>query len=219
MNDISELKPCPFCGSENVSESTGDMGGKPWKYIECIDCSAMAELKMWNQRAGLRTGSVTSDAVISASASDPKASSVLSELRKLEAQATPGPWNIGHRENRVAKGKQTAIADCIFTSSKAKYAWNVSAEECIRNASLIASLRNTALPLLTRQEEALRVASKAIVRVPICKLGDPGEKNFMTCKGCGAIGSESCNPDCWCLELETALASISAILDTTQDGK
>lgn len=46
-----ELLPCPFCGSDNVSEAEGTTGdGKPWYYIECLDCSACAEPEHWNRR-------------------------------------------------------------------------------------------------------------------------------------------------------------------------
>lgn len=38
MND--DLKPCPFCGgrAEHSIGKTGD--GKPWHYVECVDCGA-----------------------------------------------------------------------------------------------------------------------------------------------------------------------------------
>lgn len=49
---MSELKPCPFCGSENVSQSRGQKGdGSPWFYIECEDCAAVADsAEAWNRR-------------------------------------------------------------------------------------------------------------------------------------------------------------------------
>ena len=35
-----DLKPCPFCGgkAEHSIGKTGD--GKPWHYVECVDCGA-----------------------------------------------------------------------------------------------------------------------------------------------------------------------------------
>jgi len=48
-----ELKPCPFCGGE-ASRSTGENGdGTPWKYVECLDCAAMAEEQEWQNRTGV----------------------------------------------------------------------------------------------------------------------------------------------------------------------
>ena len=36
----NDLKPCPFCGgkAEHSIGKTGD--GKPWHYVECVDCGA-----------------------------------------------------------------------------------------------------------------------------------------------------------------------------------
>ena len=52
---MNELKPCPFCGSEDVS--CGRL--EDIYYVECWDCSASVEtysgiddaLKKWNRRA------------------------------------------------------------------------------------------------------------------------------------------------------------------------
>ena len=46
---MSELKSCPFCGGE-ACEAIGEQNGKPWPYIECIDCAAMGEPEIWNKR-------------------------------------------------------------------------------------------------------------------------------------------------------------------------
>jgi hypothetical protein len=46
------LKPCPFCGSDEVSKSEGSHAdGSPWFYIECHTCAACAEPDIWNTRA------------------------------------------------------------------------------------------------------------------------------------------------------------------------
>ena len=35
------LKPCPFCGGQ-AENSTGQISdGKPWHYVECVDCGAI----------------------------------------------------------------------------------------------------------------------------------------------------------------------------------
>lgn len=55
MNEI-ELKPCPFCGSDDV---TWFYGLEDEHYVECLDCSAKAEsysgledaIAGWNARA------------------------------------------------------------------------------------------------------------------------------------------------------------------------
>ncbi len=45
-----DLKCCPFCGGE-ADVSQGEQGGLPYYYIECFDCSAMADSVMqWNKR-------------------------------------------------------------------------------------------------------------------------------------------------------------------------
>lgn len=48
----SNLLPCPFCGSNEVSSSLGTKGdGTPWPYIECHNCAGCAEPAWWNHRA------------------------------------------------------------------------------------------------------------------------------------------------------------------------
>lgn len=55
MNEEGYL-PCPFCGSDHVSLSTGEKAdGEPWYYIECESCTATAEPEKWNERALLAT--------------------------------------------------------------------------------------------------------------------------------------------------------------------
>jgi len=54
-----ELKPCPFCGGEDVEivEHCGEFG---WSYtVECLDCDCNAKqleksyaVAAWNRRAG-----------------------------------------------------------------------------------------------------------------------------------------------------------------------
>ena len=52
MSTPNALLPCPFCGSNDVSKSTGSTADeKPWHYIECSNCAACAELEFWNTRA------------------------------------------------------------------------------------------------------------------------------------------------------------------------
>lgn len=49
--EFDMLLACPFCGSDHVSESTGQHGdGTPFKYIECEECESMASTEMWNKR-------------------------------------------------------------------------------------------------------------------------------------------------------------------------
>jgi transcription elongation factor Elf1 len=52
MSTERELLDCPFCGSDDVSQSMGEKGdGTPWPYVECGACAACAEPDMWNRRA------------------------------------------------------------------------------------------------------------------------------------------------------------------------
>jgi formate dehydrogenase maturation protein FdhE len=47
-----QLKPCPFCGSDDVCRSVGEKGdGSPYRYVECVNCAATAEPEFWDQRA------------------------------------------------------------------------------------------------------------------------------------------------------------------------
>lgn len=51
MTAKPELKPCPFCGSLEISRSVGKMGdGSQWNYIECDECGSSAEPDIWNRR-------------------------------------------------------------------------------------------------------------------------------------------------------------------------
>lgn len=48
----NDLLPCPFCGSAEVSQSTGARrDGSSWHYVECEDCGANTEPDVWNHRA------------------------------------------------------------------------------------------------------------------------------------------------------------------------
>lgn len=136
--------------------------------------------------------------VIPASASDPKASSVLAELRKLEAQATPGLWQISKIATGIDDEDGIVVADT--------YSVRVKAEQ---DAALIVALRNTALPLLTQQEEAMRVAQETLVT-----LTDIGMHRTFSCARLGTF-----EPECHRCVSAKALTEISAILDTTQEGK
>ncbi|MEA1888481.1 MAG: Lar family restriction alleviation protein [Pseudomonadota bacterium] len=40
---MSELKPCPFCKSQDTIETSNGQ-------IHCHECNASASLEMWNQR-------------------------------------------------------------------------------------------------------------------------------------------------------------------------
>jgi len=61
-----EFKPCPFCGGRAEHSIGKTSGGKPWHYVECVDCGATAPVppyadhniavierlaKAWNTRA------------------------------------------------------------------------------------------------------------------------------------------------------------------------
>ena len=51
-----ELKPCPFCGSENVKAFTDDIQALSW--VECLSCHGMMmnngtdkeNIEAWNRR-------------------------------------------------------------------------------------------------------------------------------------------------------------------------
>jgi hypothetical protein len=52
--EAGDLAPCPFCGG-NASHSVGSHGdGTPWPYVECENCAAFAEPKIWNMRKAER---------------------------------------------------------------------------------------------------------------------------------------------------------------------
>ena len=49
---MTELKPCPFCGSKNVADMNG--------WVQCLNCNAtgpdnfdhLRAIEAWNRRAG-----------------------------------------------------------------------------------------------------------------------------------------------------------------------
>lgn len=59
MNDIPELKPCPFCGSTDIHQVLIGLGHEDEGYQECEGCGASgpvkmgvaAQVKAWNRRA------------------------------------------------------------------------------------------------------------------------------------------------------------------------
>ena len=74
---------------------------------------------------------------------------------ELDAKATPGPWEIGHRPNLVKKeGVRGNVASCAFTHSHSLFKNLPSGDESCRNADFIAASR-TITPRLAR---ALKVA-------------------------------------------------------------
>jgi Lar family restriction alleviation protein len=69
MSTETTLRPCPFCGSTQVSVSTCRRGNAQERYVECEACEAMAgswpigeasferaselAVRKWNRRSGL----------------------------------------------------------------------------------------------------------------------------------------------------------------------
>ena len=49
-----QLKPCPFCGCDQLREVNAlicnDDGEYEQLMIECMDCDAQASVEYWNQR-------------------------------------------------------------------------------------------------------------------------------------------------------------------------
>ena len=39
-----KLKPCPFCGCENIDHNTSE------GYAFCVDCGVMVDIDLWNTR-------------------------------------------------------------------------------------------------------------------------------------------------------------------------
>lgn len=83
----------------------------------------------------------------------------LAEVAQRAANATPGPWKIGHRANRVdADTHPSAIADCLFTHSDSTSRWLPTAEECQSNAAFIAAARSDVpklLLIIAHQQETI----------------------------------------------------------------
>ena len=50
---MSDLKPCPFCGSSNltIDQCWVDRGDEEISLIECVDCYGSAPRKIWNNRS------------------------------------------------------------------------------------------------------------------------------------------------------------------------
>jgi len=42
-----EFKPCPFCGGRAEHSIGKTSGGKPWHYVECVDCGATVPVPPW----------------------------------------------------------------------------------------------------------------------------------------------------------------------------
>ena len=49
-----QLKPCPFCGSENVYEKIPDSTGCLPNYVKCYTCGAYTTVGIWNKRKNIR---------------------------------------------------------------------------------------------------------------------------------------------------------------------
>lgn len=50
--NMEELKACPFCGGDASEETamTANVGGKPFRYIICTECSGQSDFHDWNTR-------------------------------------------------------------------------------------------------------------------------------------------------------------------------
>lgn len=59
---MTALLPCPHCGGE-ACEALGMCRDKPWKYAECTQCGALAELNYWNRRAPVCVDDVMAERV------------------------------------------------------------------------------------------------------------------------------------------------------------
>jgi len=44
---MTKFKPCPFCGGRAEHSIGKTSGGKPWHYVECVDCGATAPVPPW----------------------------------------------------------------------------------------------------------------------------------------------------------------------------
>ena len=49
-----KIKPCPFCGSENVYEKIPDSTGCLPNYVKCYTCGAYTTVGIWNKRKNIR---------------------------------------------------------------------------------------------------------------------------------------------------------------------
>ena len=47
----SELKPCPLCQSDNVSQGATLEQSKQHGFVRCFDCGCSAPIAAWNARA------------------------------------------------------------------------------------------------------------------------------------------------------------------------
>ena len=48
---MTELKPCPFCGSKARKQIEGEPGSEN-EWIQCTSCMACANTDVWNHRKG-----------------------------------------------------------------------------------------------------------------------------------------------------------------------
>lgn len=56
---MSNLKPCPFCGSDNAKHFGYDAAGEPEHFVQCLECSTTgpyaedetSAVEHWNRRA------------------------------------------------------------------------------------------------------------------------------------------------------------------------
>ena len=55
---MSDMLPCPFCGSSELHVYKGHLGDK----VQCFGCHVSGvSVKIWNRRAELRQASIPSD--------------------------------------------------------------------------------------------------------------------------------------------------------------
>jgi len=50
MTDQKELKPCPFCGSDDLTHRPDNEIHYDVGYVKCNDCLSSASMKAWNTR-------------------------------------------------------------------------------------------------------------------------------------------------------------------------
>lgn len=111
---MTDLKPCPFCGSEAKHTDDGQFGDTYGQYAKCERCSIYKHVVDWNTRTHAPLPKEVVDAVI-------KAAEGITQLLDVDCPEMPDEDSIGWQDDKpmdVTFGQVRAFKNALSLLEK-----------------------------------------------------------------------------------------------------